>query len=473
VTFTPTDTTDYTTATATVNLTVNQVTPSITWATPAAITYGTALSMAQLDASSTVAGTFVYTPASGVLTAGSHLLSVTFTPTDTTDYTAATATVTQMVNQATPTISWSNPAAISYGTHLSAAQLNATASVTGAYSYNPASGTVLGSGGHTLSVTFTPTDTADYTTASATVSLMVAPAALTVTANSTSQIYGATPVLTATITGYVNGESASAVSGAPALATTATATSLPGTYPITIGLGTLAASNYTFNLFGGIDTVTYTNSVPGTNGICNGTYYGTYHGNLNVTAGEVCIFINGGVTGNIVQSGGTLELIQSSVGGDLQVNGGGMFTVTDGSYIHGNLQIQHIPAGSATNLVCGSTVHGDLQFQNNGTAVLIGASAPASCPGNMIGGNLVIQSNTAAATAVGNTVGNSLTVQSNTAATIVNGNTMVGNLQDQNNPAPTQVFTNSVGGNLQCQGNTAISGGGNTALSKQGQCSAF
>ena len=78
-----------------------QTTPAITWATPAAITYPTALSATQLDASSTVAGTFVYAPASGtVLTAGTHTLSVTFTPTDTTDYTTATATVQLTVNKA-------------------------------------------------------------------------------------------------------------------------------------------------------------------------------------------------------------------------------------------------------------------------------------------------------------------------------------------------------------------------------------
>jgi hypothetical protein len=106
VTLTPTDTTDYNTATGTVTITVVKVTPTISWATPAPITYGTALSGTQLNASSTTAGAFVYTPASGtVLTAGSQNLSVTFTPADTTDYTTATGSVTVTVNQATtPTI---------------------------------------------------------------------------------------------------------------------------------------------------------------------------------------------------------------------------------------------------------------------------------------------------------------------------------------------------------------------------------
>jgi beta-glucanase (GH16 family) len=81
-------------------------TPVITWATPAGIVYGTALSATQLDATASVPGTFVYTPAAGaVLAVGSQILSVTFTPTDTTDYKTATGTATLMVNPTAPTIS--------------------------------------------------------------------------------------------------------------------------------------------------------------------------------------------------------------------------------------------------------------------------------------------------------------------------------------------------------------------------------
>ena len=130
VTFTPTNTADYTAATATVAITVLKATPAITWPTPAAITYGTALSATQLNATAPagVAGTFVYTPASGiVLGAGvGQTLSVTFTPTNTADYTAATATVAITVLKATPAITWPTPAPITYGTALSATQLNAT-----------------------------------------------------------------------------------------------------------------------------------------------------------------------------------------------------------------------------------------------------------------------------------------------------------------------------------------------------------
>ena len=59
MTFIPTDTTDYTTATATVTLQVIPTTPTITWAAPAAIVYGTALGAAQLNAKVTFNGVAV------------------------------------------------------------------------------------------------------------------------------------------------------------------------------------------------------------------------------------------------------------------------------------------------------------------------------------------------------------------------------------------------------------------------------
>jgi len=197
VTFTPTNPADYTTATATatVTLTVNKATPTITWATPPAITYGTKLSGTQLDASSTIAGAFTYSPASGtVLSAGSNTLTATFTPTNTTDYTTATAKVTLVVNKATPAITWATPKAITYGTALSATQLDASSTIAGTFKYSPASGTVLGAGSQTLTVTFTPTNTTDYTTASASVTLTVNKATPTITWATPKAITSGTPL---------------------------------------------------------------------------------------------------------------------------------------------------------------------------------------------------------------------------------------------------------------------------------------
>ncbi len=154
---------------------VSQTVPVITWATPAAISFGTALSSTQLDATASVPGTFVYSPAAGTIpVAGSDTLSVTFTPTNTADYTTATASVTLIVNnKTTPTVNWAPPAAIAFGTTLSSTQLDAAASVPGTFVYSPAAGTTPADGTDTLSVTFTPTDTTDYNTATASVTLTV------------------------------------------------------------------------------------------------------------------------------------------------------------------------------------------------------------------------------------------------------------------------------------------------------------
>ena len=180
-------------------------TPAITWNAPVAIPYGTALSGTQLNASSPVAGAFVYTPASGaVLTAGSQTLSVTFTPTDTNDYTNATTTVQLTVNQATPSITWAQPAPIAYGTALSGTELNASSAVAGTFAYTPAASTVLSAGPQTLSVVFTPTDTTDYTTANASVNITVdQQASLTAPANG-SVLSGSSAAFSWTVGGGVS-----------------------------------------------------------------------------------------------------------------------------------------------------------------------------------------------------------------------------------------------------------------------------
>jgi streptogramin lyase len=94
-----------------------------------------------------------------------------------------------------PTIIWSIPTGITYGTKLSSTQLNAAAtdpitgeSVSGDFTYSLADGTpivsgvtVLSTGQHTLHVDFTPTDTAKYNTASKDININILKATPTVT----------------------------------------------------------------------------------------------------------------------------------------------------------------------------------------------------------------------------------------------------------------------------------------------------
>ena len=176
---------------ATVTLIV-KLGPTIHWANPATIVYGTPLGPTQLNATASVPGTFTYGPVAGtVLNAGfGETLAVTFTPIDSADYAGATARVQINVLQATTVINWTNPATIVHGTPLGYTQLDATASVPGTFAYFPSAGTVLPVGnGQPLAVVFTPFDTTDYTIGYTTASINVQPSpppGLTVQAHSFS-----------------------------------------------------------------------------------------------------------------------------------------------------------------------------------------------------------------------------------------------------------------------------------------------
>jgi hypothetical protein len=138
-----------------------------------------------------------------ILAAGSHSLSAAYSGDS--NYAAGTVSLAQSVSKATPTITWAAPAAITYGIALSPVQLNASADVPSSFVYTPDAGTVLPSGkGQSLSALFTPADTADYTTATASVAINVnsAPEAQTIAFTPLSNVAtGTAPFsLTATAT---------------------------------------------------------------------------------------------------------------------------------------------------------------------------------------------------------------------------------------------------------------------------------
>jgi hypothetical protein len=101
------------------SLVIGKADPSFTWATPEAITYGTALSATQLNSESSVVGTFAYTPATGTkLQQGTNqTLSVTFTPAATeTNFKVTTKTVQISVTNDAPVItSVTGPAPVALG----------------------------------------------------------------------------------------------------------------------------------------------------------------------------------------------------------------------------------------------------------------------------------------------------------------------------------------------------------------------
>ena len=95
---------------------------------------------------------------------------------------------------------------------------------------------------------------ANYTIAYAPGALLVTPAALTVTADNKSKVYGAAlPAFTASYAGFLNGDTASVVSG---LTLTPTATAASGVGISTITPANAAAANYTITSVAGILTIT-------------------------------------------------------------------------------------------------------------------------------------------------------------------------------------------------------------------------
>jgi hypothetical protein len=199
VTFTPNDTADYNTATVTVTITVNKATPTVSaWPTAGAIATGQALSSSALTGgTASVAGAFAWTTPATVPPSGATAESVTFTPTDAADYNTVTGTVTVTANsKTTPTVTVPpTPSAITYGQTLSSSTLNGgTASVAGSFSWTTPT-TAPGAGTPTESVTFTPTDTADYNTATVTVALTVNQATQTISFSVSSPVnYGVAPI---------------------------------------------------------------------------------------------------------------------------------------------------------------------------------------------------------------------------------------------------------------------------------------
>jgi hypothetical protein len=124
------------------------------------------------------------------------------------------ATGTLSIGKAAPAVTWTAPAAITYGTPLSVAQLNATAGTGGSYVYTPPAGTVLAAGANQqLTVSFTPSDTTNYQNANASTVITVNKqgSAIALAASATNLPTAQAVTITATVTPASNGTPSGAV----------------------------------------------------------------------------------------------------------------------------------------------------------------------------------------------------------------------------------------------------------------------
>ena len=156
---------------------------------PANPAYGTPLVLTAVVSPSTVTGTVTFRNGMTVVgtspvSSGSATLTLSnlnagaydFTATydgDATHDPSTSAVVHVEIHKVTPSITWTDPAPIVYGTAISGTQLNATASVAGSFTYSVSIGSILDAGTYTLNVVFIPADTTNYTDAAKSVTLVV------------------------------------------------------------------------------------------------------------------------------------------------------------------------------------------------------------------------------------------------------------------------------------------------------------
>ncbi|HWQ32720.1 MAG TPA: MBG domain-containing protein, partial [Blastocatellia bacterium] len=188
------------------------------------------------------------------LGAGSHGISAVYNGTN--NYLSSTtgATAAHTVSKATLTVTASNATKV-YG-----AALPTFTAVYSGFVNGDTSGVLSGLPDLTTTASAgSPVGTYPITAAAGTLTaanynftfvsgtLTVTKAALIVVADNQTRTYGtANPALTYTYSGFVNGDTASVISGTPSLSTTATSGSPVGAYPITVDVSGLSAANYSF-----------------------------------------------------------------------------------------------------------------------------------------------------------------------------------------------------------------------------------
>ncbi|MGI5925113.1 MAG: MBG domain-containing protein, partial [Lentisphaeria bacterium] len=151
-----------------------------------------------------------------------------------------------------PVITWAAPEQMMYGERLSAAQLAATADTPGVFVYDPPVGTQLASGTHTLRVTFTPEDAVNWSPVEASVELVVARTALTVTADDLMRRVGQdNPAFTCVAAGLVGNDTLANIGLDVSYTCVANDQSAPGDYAITPS-GPAETANYAVTYVPGV-----------------------------------------------------------------------------------------------------------------------------------------------------------------------------------------------------------------------------
>jgi hypothetical protein len=385
-------------------VTINQASPTLTWNTPAAITYGTALAATQLDATAkgvgggALPGIFTYTPAAGVvLGVGTQTLSVKFTPADSTDYTIANGNVNLVVSQGSASIALASsgntllfgnpvtftatiaPASQGAGVPTGAVTFMDGATVlgpavnlnaTGAASYTTSS---LAVGSHSITAVYSGDANNLARTSAALMEIIQENVAISLTSGGSPSLAGTAVVLTATVTGAAGGTPTGSVTFKDGTNTLGTATLngagvasfptsslVPGQHSITV-----AYSGDTLNLPGTSAVLTQTVQENTTTTLTSSANPAVLGAPVILTA-KVSATISGTPTGSVTFKNGTSTL------GSGALSGSGIATFSTTGLAAGSQTILAVYSGDAINLTSSSAALTE-EIQEN-TSVTIAAS---------------------------------------------------------------------------------------------------
>jgi hypothetical protein len=333
----------------TLPLSVSKAAQTITFADLPACTYGgvpltlTATSSSGLTVTYESSDYNVATPSGNTLTIGNAgQCYITASVAGNANYLTGTPVQKLLtVNKASQTVTFDVIADKTYGDAAFSLSASATTSLPVTFSssvptkliISGATATIAGAGSYTI--TATQAGNSNYNSATATRTFTVNKAALIVTADNKTRLYGdANPTLTTTYTGFVNGDSKAELAAMPVATTSATATSTVGTYDIT--LSTITDANYTLTYRKGtltINKATLTvtaNAATKVYGDANPTFSVNYSGFKNSETSTVL------TTQPVVT---TVAKTMSNVGTYDLIGSGGAATNYDITYTNGQLTV--------------------------------------------------------------------------------------------------------------------------------------
>ena len=312
------------------NENATSVTGSSTVSTLATASTGAGTSAITVNLGDLNAANYDFTAAHGVLTINKAHLTV------------SADNQTRLYGQSNPTLGQTLSGFVNGD---NASSVTVTGSATGSTLATASTGV----GTSTITGSVGDLNAANYDFSAANGVLTINKAHLTVTADNQTRLYGqSNPTLSQTLSGFVNGENASSVTGSATGSTSATASTGVGTTTITGGVGSLNAANYDFSAANGVLTINKAHlTVTADNqarlyGQSNPALSQTLSGFVN---GENASSVNGSATGS------TLATASTGVGTSVITGGFGSLNAAnyDFTAANGVLTINKAPLTVSAN----------------------------------------------------------------------------------------------------------------------------